>query len=120
MPRSRSIFIQSDWVRRAWPRARTAPAARMAPPASSRFSVRVVLPASGCEMIAKVRRRAACAAGEMLMGGRVACPAGQRKCSTIVLVAGVEFVQHLFGRDIAGQVGDVRIAGRVDTELGGH
>ena len=63
MPRSRSIFIQSDCVRRAWPLARTAPAARMAPPASSRFSVSVVLPASGWEMIAKVRRRAASAAG---------------------------------------------------------
>ncbi|BBC00724.1 hypothetical protein BE61_61830 [Bradyrhizobium elkanii USDA 61] len=30
----------------------------MAPPNSSSFSVSVVLPASGCEMIAKVRRRA--------------------------------------------------------------
>src|SRR5690348_8502069 len=29
----------------------------MAPPNSSSFSVSVVLPASGCEMIAKVRRR---------------------------------------------------------------
>ena len=70
MPRSRSIFIQSERVRRFSPRARTWPAARMAPPASSRFSVSVVLPASGWEMMAKVRRRAACAAGEVLMGGR--------------------------------------------------
>src|SRR5438132_13072131 len=62
MPRSRSIFIQSERVRRFSPRARTAPAARMAPPASSRFSVSVVLPASGWEMIAKVRRLAAWAA----------------------------------------------------------
>jgi hypothetical protein len=30
----------------------------IAPPNSSNFSVKVVLPASGCEMIAKVRRRA--------------------------------------------------------------
>src|ERR1700728_3096166 len=30
----------------------------MAPPNSSSFSVNVVLPASGCEMMAKVRRRA--------------------------------------------------------------
>src|SRR3954468_17519220 len=30
----------------------------MAPPNSSSFSVSVVLPASGCEMMAKVRRRA--------------------------------------------------------------
>ena len=31
---------------------------RIAPPKSSSFSVSVVLPASGCEMIANVRRRA--------------------------------------------------------------
>jgi hypothetical protein len=69
MPRSRSIFIQSERVRRFSPRARTWPAARIAPPASSRFSVKVVLPASGWEMMAKVRRRAASAAGDVLMGG---------------------------------------------------
>jgi hypothetical protein len=57
MPRSRSIFIQSERVRRFSPRARTAPAARIAPPASSRCSVSVVLPASGWLMIANVRRR---------------------------------------------------------------
>ena len=37
--------------------ALTSPASWMAPPNSSSFSVSVVLPASGCEMIAKVRRR---------------------------------------------------------------
>ena len=58
MPRSRSTFIQSEWARRCSPRALTAPAAWIAPPNSSSFSVSVVLPASGCEMIAKVRRRA--------------------------------------------------------------
>src|SRR5690606_25793381 len=68
MPRSRSIFIQSDMVRRRSPRAFTAPAMRIAPPASSRFSVSVVLPASGCAMIANVRRRAASASGESVMG----------------------------------------------------
>ena len=41
--------------------------ARIAPPASNRCSVRVVLPASGWLMIAKVRRRAASAAGEVGM-----------------------------------------------------
>ncbi len=56
MPRSCSIFIQSERARRRSPRARTWPAARMAPPDSSSFSVSVVLPASGWEMIAKVRR----------------------------------------------------------------
>jgi hypothetical protein len=35
----------------------TVPAIWIAPPNSSSFSVSVVLPASGCEMIAKVRRR---------------------------------------------------------------
>jgi hypothetical protein len=48
--------MKSERVRRCSPRARTAPAMRMAPPFSSSFSVSVVLPASGCEMIAKDRR----------------------------------------------------------------
>ncbi len=56
MPRCCSIFIQSERARRAWPRALTSPARWIAPPVSSSFSVSVVLPASGCEMIAKVRR----------------------------------------------------------------
>src|SRR5690349_8240289 len=59
MPRSRSIFIQSERVLRRSPFAPTCPARLIAPPNSSSFSVSVVLPASGCEMIAKVRRRAA-------------------------------------------------------------
>ncbi len=56
MPRCCSIFIQSERARRCCPRARTSPAAWIAPPNRSNFSVSVVLPASGCEMIAKVRR----------------------------------------------------------------
>jgi len=58
MPRSRSMPIQSE---RVWTRLRlalTSPASWMAPPNSRSFSVSVVLPASGCEMMAKVRRRA--------------------------------------------------------------
>src|SRR5271169_4457531 len=62
MPRSRSIFIQSERVLRRSPLALTWPARLIAPPNSSNFSVSVVLPASGCEMIAKVRRRATSAA----------------------------------------------------------
>ena len=58
MPRSRSTFIQSERARRCSPRAFTAPAAWMAPPNSSSFSVSEVYPASGWEMMAKVRRRA--------------------------------------------------------------
>src|SRR6202030_3382079 len=58
MPRSRSIFIQSERVLRRSPFALTCPARLIAPPNSSNFSVKVVFPASGCELIAKVRRRA--------------------------------------------------------------
>ena len=65
MPRSCSIFMKSDRVRRASPLARTCPACWIAPPNSSSFSVSVVLPASGWEMMAKVRRRA-------ISGGRAA------------------------------------------------
>jgi hypothetical protein len=57
MPRSRSTAIQSERTRRRSPRAFTSPANWIAPPNSSNFSVSVVLPASGCEMIAKVPRR---------------------------------------------------------------
>ena len=58
MPRACSMAIQSERVRRRSPRARTWPASWMAPPNSSSFSVSVVLPASGWEMMANVRRRA--------------------------------------------------------------
>src|SRR5262249_52834811 len=58
MPRSRSIFIQSERVLRRSPLALTWPARLMAPPNSRSFSVSVVLPASGWEMIANVLRRA--------------------------------------------------------------
>ena len=73
MPRCCSIFIQSDRARRAAPRAFTSPAARIAPPNSSSFSVSVVLPASGCEMMAKVRRSGR-PVGRMLMALPLARP----------------------------------------------
>ena len=57
MPRSFSSAIQSEVAWRAALRDFTLPAIWIAPPNSSSFSVRVVLPASGCEMIANVRRR---------------------------------------------------------------
>src|SRR4249919_2854440 len=59
MPRSFSSAIQSEVAWRAALRPLTEPAIWIAPPNSSSFSVSVVLPASGCEMIANVRRRAA-------------------------------------------------------------
>ena len=58
MPRCFSSSIQSDVACRAALRPLTVPASRTAPPNSSSFSVRVVFPASGWEMIANVRRRA--------------------------------------------------------------
>src|SRR5688572_21616036 len=78
MPRSRSTFIQSERARRCSPRALTAPAIWMAPPNSSSFSVRVVLPASGCAMIAKVRRRAT--AFSRFVGMCLDDPKSRREC----------------------------------------
>ena len=57
MPRCFSSSIQSEVAWREALRARTSPATWMAPPNHSSFSVSVVLPASGWEMMAKVRRR---------------------------------------------------------------
>ncbi len=57
MPRCFSISIQSDVACREAFRAFTLPAIWIAPLNSSSFSVSVVLPASGWEMMAKVRRR---------------------------------------------------------------
>ena len=71
MPRCFSTSIQSEVAWRSDFLALTVPAIWIAPPKSSSFSVSVVLPASGCEMIAKVRRRAtsrASAVGAELMG----------------------------------------------------
>src|SRR5690606_26237650 len=59
MPRSFSSAIQSEVAWREVLRDLTEPAIWIAPPNSSSFSVSVVLPASGWEMMAKVRRRAA-------------------------------------------------------------
>jgi len=58
MPRSFSNAIQSDVAWRAALRPFTEPAIWIAPPNSNSFSVSVVLPASGWEMMANVRRRA--------------------------------------------------------------
>ena len=57
MPRCFSISIQSEVAWRVALRAFTEPAIWIAPENSSSFSVSVVLPASGWEMMAKVRRR---------------------------------------------------------------
>src|SRR5687768_9612071 len=57
MPRCFSISIQSEVAWREALRAFTEPAIWIAPENRSSFSVSVVLPASGWEMIAKVRRR---------------------------------------------------------------
>ena len=57
IPRCFSISIQSETAWRLFFFPLTAPARVMAPPYSRNFSVRVVLPASGWEIIAKVRLR---------------------------------------------------------------
>ena len=62
MPRCFSISIQSEVAWREALRALTEPAIWIAPENSSSFSVSVVLPASGWEMMAKVRRRRVSAA----------------------------------------------------------
>ena len=54
MPRCCSSLIQSEVAWRAALRPLTVPASWIAPPNSSSFSVSVVLPASGWEMMAKV------------------------------------------------------------------
>ena len=59
MPRCFSISIQSDVANLPPFLPLTVPACWMAPENSNSFSVNVVLPASGWEMMAKVRRRAA-------------------------------------------------------------
>src|SRR5687767_12668574 len=55
IPRCCSSRIQSEVAWRAALRPFTVPASWMAPPKSRSFSVSVVLPASGWEMMAKVR-----------------------------------------------------------------
>src|SRR3954465_3343488 len=57
MPRCFSISIQSEVAWRVALRAFTEPAIWIAPENSNSFSVSVVLPASGWEMMAKVRGR---------------------------------------------------------------
>ena len=62
MPRSFSMSIQSETACFELAFPLTEPAVWMLPEYSSSFSVSVVLPASGCEMIANVRRDAMCSA----------------------------------------------------------
>ena len=70
MPRCCSRRIQSEVAWRAALRPLTVPASWIAPPNSSSFSVSVVLPASGWEMMANVRRRAISSRREVISGGR--------------------------------------------------
>src|ERR1700680_4166381 len=81
MPRCCSRRIQSEVAWRAALRPFTVPAIWMAPPKSKSFSVSVVLPASGCEMIAKVRRRRISAARSLIGCGSAGAgaAAAQRK-----------------------------------------
>src|SRR3984885_5881346 len=67
MPRCCASRIQSEVAWRAALRPLTVPAIAIAPPNSSNFSVSVLVPASGCEIIAKVRRRAI-SSGRVVIG----------------------------------------------------
>ena len=84
MPRCFSTSIQSEVAWRELFLAFTVPAIWMAPPNSNSFSVSVVFPASGCEMMAKVRRRdtslaralaTVVAAGEFMVFAKAITPA---------------------------------------------
>ncbi|GBF30644.1 hypothetical protein MnTg04_00587 [bacterium MnTg04] len=57
IPRCCSSAIQSEVAWRLALRPLTVPASWIAPPNNNNFSVSVVFPASGWEMIANVRRR---------------------------------------------------------------
>ena len=87
MPRCFSSSIQSDVAWREALRARTSPATWMAPPNHSSFSVSVVLPASGCEMMAKVRRRAI-SLSSAVTAGRYQAGTKGRKVAIIPLLHG--------------------------------
>jgi hypothetical protein len=65
IPRSCSISIQSDVANFLFFRAPTIPAVLTMPEYSNSFSVRVVFPASGWLMMAKVRR--------LLAADRISC-----------------------------------------------
>src|SRR3546814_8917623 len=71
IPRCFSISIQSEVAWRSDLRDFTVPATAIALPISKSFSVMVVLPASGWEIMAKVRRFATSAAC-LVMGNRLA------------------------------------------------
>src|ERR1700752_3660339 len=78
MPRSRSIDIQSERVLPRSAFALTWPASWIAPPNSSSFSVNVVLPASGWEMMAKVRRRSTSVVSGVRAAPSAGAPSGAR------------------------------------------
>src|ERR1700722_19121162 len=78
MPRCCSRRIQSEVAWRVALRPFTVPAIWMAPPNSSNFSVSVVLPASGCEMMAKVRR-SSIASDKVLIGEGSEDPVQERR-----------------------------------------
>ena len=77
MPRVFSMSIQSDTACLELALPLTDPAVWMLPLYSSSFSVSVVLPASGCEMIANVRREEIWSAklgmSVLSIAGRAAC-----------------------------------------------
>ena len=78
MPRSFSISMKSDAVARCSAFCRTAPACWRAPPYSRSFSVMVVLPESGWEMMARFRLRSISTCGALKSGVASAEAAAKR------------------------------------------
>src|SRR5579862_9219339 len=110
MPRCCSSRIQSEVAWRAAFRPLTVPAIVIAPPNSSSFSVNVVLPASGCEMIAKVRRR-------FISGSRVSVMSSQVRKVTPRRHAAVESVQTALQYDRVFATIDRLVIAATDADL---
>src|SRR3954471_22286264 len=100
------MAIQSERVERRSRLALTWPARLMAPPNSSSFSVSVVLPASGCEMIANVRRRSTSAAS----GVRLAV-LGAESAETATFMGGMWQGKQALSRGAKGRTSDALVGG---------
>src|SRR5262245_38221729 len=126
IPRSRSIAIQSERVERRSRLAFTWPARLMAPPNRSNFSVSVVLPASGCEIIANVRLRSTSVASgvaaiesEVARGLFIACmwPQIRAKSSRMGRVGALDLETLMVRRSASVQRSLVSFRIEADQEL---
>src|SRR5690606_16877358 len=110
MPRSFSSAIQSEVALRVVLRDFTEPAIWIAPPNSSSFSVSVVLPASGWEMMAKVRRRRASWETSDMGAARAGAPGGKGR-ARIIAVARNCTRSHTCGHSVDAAMADTASGG---------